>query len=426
MADAGTIILGAGLAGLGCARALPGAHVFEALPHPGGHAWSHEVGGVYFDEGAHICHAKDPTWLEMLYGAAGDVEHIAECQVANYTEGKWITYPVQNNLRDLSEADRQAALRDFEAAQSMPSGREPANYHEWCLTQYGRFLTEKYYRPYTNKYWRVPMEEMATDWLGGRLLPAQVDRIRAGARAPQKESQAVFARFHYPARGGFFSFFKPLYAGLNIQYGKRAVEIHPERKQVVFQDGATESYQALASSIPLPELVRIVKGVPVEVAKAAAKLRHVQLLCVNMIIECADLTPHHWFYIYDEDVDVSRVKVNSNVAPQSVPDGHTALQVEIFRRMDEPLPVDVLTEKAVKDLERILGFGSDDVRIVRPVHVPYAYVISDLHRASAVDAIIPWLEAQGIYPMGLFGRWKFIWSDAAYQSGMETAERMGA
>ena len=61
-----TIILGAGLTGLGAARELPGSVVYEAKDHPGGHVYSHHQGGLHFDEGAHICHAKDPEWVELL------------------------------------------------------------------------------------------------------------------------------------------------------------------------------------------------------------------------------------------------------------------------------------------------------------------------------------------------------------------------
>ncbi len=442
-----TIILGAGLAGLGCARALPGARVFEAAPHPGGHAYSHEVDGVFFDQGAHICHAKDPDWLKLLYECAGEVEQIGASRISNHWNGHWVGYPVQNNLSELPHEARVEALKGFVQALSSRSTAEPANYLEWCRTQYGDYLTDQFYRLYTDKYWRVPMEKLATDWLGGRLLPSQIGRIIEGALGKPRESQAVFARFQYPARGGFYSFFKSLFEALPAEYNMRVVEVDANRKEVVFENGEKEAYQRLASSIPLPVLVRAIKDVPSAMREAAACLRHVQLLCVNMIIErdagCEErdegglfghsglrspvsgLTPYHWFYIYDEDVDVARVKVNSNVAPQSVPEGRTALQCEIFRRMDEPMDMGALTEKAVKDMGGILGFDPErDVVEVKPVHVPYAYVISDLNRAHAVNTIIPWLESQGIISMGLFGRWQFIWSDAAYRSGEKTAGKI--
>ena len=56
--------------------------------------------------------------------------------------------------------------------------------------------------------------------------------------------------------------------------------------------------------------------------------------------------------------------------------------------------------------------------------VPHAYVISDTRRAAAVDAIDRWMGERDISLIGLFGSWKFIWSDAAYASGVRAAERL--
>ena len=419
------IILGAGLSGWGCVHVLTGARVYEKKDHPGGHAWSHVLNGVSFDEGAHIAHSKDPEWRARLLALGDSVHRIGQSRVTNFWHGHWITYPVQNHLCELPVEERTAALVDFMHAQMEHQGQTPANYREWCLFQYGRFLTERFYCEYTTKYWRVPMEELATDWLSGRLLPSQADRIVAGALAPMEERQSAFAEFLYPAAGGFYAFFKEALERLPVTYNAAAVRVDSRRREIAFSNGQTESYRALASSIPLPELVRIISDAPEEIRDAAAALRHLQLLCVNMIIRRPALTPAHWFYIYDPDVEVSRVSVIGNLAPNSAPPGHTVLQAEIFRRRDESMDSASLGDKAVRNVARVLGFDSGrEVEAVGQVHVPYSYVISDLNRASSVDTIIPWLEARDIYPMGLFGRWKFMWSDVAFRSGIEAGERI--
>ncbi len=57
-----------------------------------------------------------------------------------------------------------------------------------------------------------------------------------------------------------------------VSYGQRAVEIDPARKTVVFGTGYTAWYDNLISTIPLPELIKIIKDVPGDIADAAAKL----------------------------------------------------------------------------------------------------------------------------------------------------------
>lgn len=418
-----TIILGAGLTGLGAAKQIPGSVIYEAKDHPGGHVYSHEQGGVSFDEGAHICHAKDEAWLALLYENAGEVVRMNQSQVGNYWHGQWLTYPVQNHLRDLPPDLRIRALSEIVSAQMTSRDTAPRNYEEWCRGQYGDFLTDQFYREYTDKYWRVSMAEMDVDWLAGRLLPSQIDRIVHGAIAPQDEKQSVFSTFHYPAQGGFFAFFREMYKDVDIHLNRRLVEVDPAKKRVSFADGSATGYERLISTIPLNDLVRAIKNAPSEILRDAASLRHTQLLGVNMIVNKPDLSPYHWFYIYDSEIDISRVKVMSNLIPDSVPPGTTVLQTEIFRRDDEAFDVPAMKKQAVKDMARLLGFDPDqNVAMVDHVVVSHAYPIPTLGRQEAVDRILAWLQSLGIESIGLYGRWKYCWSDQAFAAGKAGGE----
>jgi len=421
----GVIVLGAGLAGLGCARSLPGCRVFEAKGHSGGHAFSHQSGGVYFDEGAHICHTRDDDFYNLIRGAAGDVNQISGSLVQNHWRGRWMAYPVQNHLNELPRRERLQALQDFVMAQIERRDADRENYDQWCRAQYGDYLTDEFYAAYTRKYWRVPMDELATDWLGGRLIPSDVPRIVAGAFESQPERQTTFARFRYPAQGGFFRFFERLYDDVRVEHYQRAVEIDPRERWVRFASGRQEHYEQLASSIPLPQLVAIVRDAPARIREAAARLRHTQLLCVNMVVGRENLSDCHWFYIYDEAIDAARVWLPGNLAPGSVPRGVTALQAEVFRGGDEPIDTAALVERTVSQIARLLDFDPrSELRTVSHLHVPAAYVISNVHRASAVDEIRAWLEGVGIHTMGLYGRWKYVWSDNAFRQGEEAARQI--
>ena len=421
MSKRGTIILGAGLSGLGCARQLPGATIYEANGYAGGHAYSHAAGGFAFDEGAHICHSRDQGYLDMIYGSAGRVHQIKTSKVLNRRNGDWLTYPVHNNLHELAPRERILALGDFVKAQINRGDKPPANYLEWCRLQYGEFLTKEFYERYTTKYWRTPMERLGTDWLSGRLLPAQIERVLAGSVETQAESQAVFAQFHYPAEGGYVRFYTRLYEGLDIRYNHQAIGVDWKGKKITFSHGEAVDYETLASSIPLPKLVGMLADAPTEVREAGCKLRSTKLLCVNLVVNRPRLTDTHWFYIYDQETEASRVSLASNLGQEPAAEYATALQAEIFRRDDEPLPVEALVENTVKQLTACLGFSRHEITTVFPVVVPHAYVISDVDRAATVDFLVRWLQTKGIYSMGLLGRWKYIWSDAAFRDGENTA-----
>lgn len=422
MPDRNVIVLGAGLAGLGFARHCPGARVFEADPEPGGHARSHEFAGVWWDRGAHICHSQDKAWLALVC-ARTPMHEMTRSTVLNHKAGRWFAYPVQNHLADLPPADRDAALADFLAAQETHRGQTPKNYEEWCRFQYGDFLLENFYRLYTAKYWHVPMAELATDWLGGRLLPSQVENIIAGAQGRQEEKQAVFSRFRYPKQGGFHAMLAHLSDGLAVHLNQRAVVVDAARRRVHFEGGAEADYEALVATIPLPQLAGMIPDVPADVRAAADKLRALRQYCVNFVVDRPALSPANWFYVYDSDIAVSRVSFPFSLSGQR--NGRTAIQAEVFVPGNARPDEEGLRDQAVADLARLLKFDRADVAAAEVRCYPYSYVVSDLNRAAAAAHVRDWLRGRGISTAGLFGDWAYLWSDRAFASGRALAERLG-
>ncbi len=421
----GVVILGAGLAGLGALNELPGAQLFEAKAYGGGHAYSHHLAGVAFDEGAHISHTKDLAFLDMIMDAAGPNVHSFEPSIVrNRWNGSWIGYPVQNHLLDLPETLRISALNDLVMAHVKGNSEPPANYREWCEQQYGTFLTDTFYEVFTEKYWRRSTAELATDWLGGRLMPSQIENVIIGAISGTPAPQASFTRFHYPPKGGFYRFFERLFDAVNIHLEHRAKEIRTSQRLIRFENGREVEFDHLVSSIPLPTLIASIIDVPPSVRDAAEKLHHTKLLCVNLVLSTGPLTDAHWVYVYDHDVHAARISFPGNLAPESVGDGF-ALQAEVFRDHREPWEPDTLVQESTAQLAALLHFHpSRDVTAVKGVTVEHAYIISTPDRAPAVDHITDWLRSVGVFPTGLYGRWRYMWSDQAYRSGQTSAQQV--
>lgn len=420
----GVVILGAGLAGLGCGGALPGSRLYEARAYPGGHVYSHELAGFFFDEGAHISHSKDPAFVDLITDTASDVVEIPKSTVRNHWNGYWTGYPVQNHLADLPAEVAADALFDLIAAHSEPRESAQNDYREWCEAQYGLTLTDQFYEAFTEKYWRRQTAELATDWVGGRLIPTDLRNVIRGAMGLEPDAQATFSTFRYPTTGGFFSFFKDLYSELDVAYGHRVVQIDPKHRTVAFENGRSVDFEHLASSIPLPDLVRMVKDVPESIRNAASRLHHTKLLCVNLVVSTDHPTDLHWAYIYDKSIEAARVSFPGNLSPASCPPGQMAVQAEVFRDHRESWDVGGLTSVTIDQLGSVLGFAPEQVVARDAVTVDHAYVISDHDRASAVRYIIGWLKQAGISTMGLYGTWEYMWSDRAFASGAQTASHI--
>ena len=82
-----------------------------------------------------------------------------------------------------------------------------------------------------------------------------------------------------------------------------------------------------------------------------------------------------------------------------------------------------LAEKAI-DQFRGTGILTSDhsIEYIGSMRIPCAYVIYDAHRKKAVPMLLKFLEKNGIYSIGRYGRWEYSSIEEALREGLETAE----
>src|SRR6185436_7838665 len=113
--------------------------------------------------------------------------------------------------------------------------------------------------PYNRKLWKVPLTEMETSWLGGRVPLPDLEEMIEGALHPAPKPMGPNARFGYPLRGGFQALmdaFVPHLKG-ELRLNTRITAVSPKRRTVTLSGGAAVPYEYLISTMPLPVLVRM-------------------------------------------------------------------------------------------------------------------------------------------------------------------------
>src|SRR5205085_11131335 len=80
---------------------------------------------------------------------------------------------------------------------------EPGNFEEFIYKIWGRGIAKHFAIPYNRKLWAVPLNEMETSWLGGRVPLPDLEEMIEGALQPVAKPMGPNARFGYPLRGGF-------------------------------------------------------------------------------------------------------------------------------------------------------------------------------------------------------------------------------
>ncbi len=462
------VIVGAGPTGLSAAYHLgQDSLLLEKNATVGGWCRSIEDKGFTFDHAGHIMFSNDSYVQNLYHILLGSNVHWQNREAWVYSKGVHTRYPFQGALYGLPPAvikecivgaiearfgnslqsDPKAGVQCAETktiedccadgsvdiasdAQSLPSSSrygEPRNFEEFIYKIWGAGIAKHFAIPYNKKLWTVPLTEMETSWLGGRVPLPDLEEIIEGALEPVAKPMGPNARFGYPLRGGFqalMSGFLPHLKG-TLELNASVVQISPIQRIVALADGRRFSYENLISTMPLPELIKLIgEQAPEEVRQAARGLQHISVRCVNLGINRENITDKHWIY-YPEDTIFHRIFVQGNASPGCNPPGGFGLTCEISYSRWKPLPENgpSLIERCMADCVKVGILNSDDTLITaNQVDMPYAYVVYDHARAKNVATVKSWLTAHDIVLAGRYSEWEYYNSDHAFIAGKKAAE----
>ena len=425
-------IIGSGMAGLGAAHYLSDnkmeSVMLEKDSHFGGHTASHEFKeGFVFDEGPHISFTENER-IKALFadGVDGHYREI-NAKVNNYWQGHWIKHPAQCNLHGLPTDMVVKIIQEIIDIQNQPEAKIE-NYSDWLYASFGKTFSETFPMEYTKKYHTTTAENLSTDWLGPRLYKPKLEEVLNGALSADTQNVHYITEFRYPDRGGFVSFLAKFITRTSLKLNCKVVEIDVDSKKLKYESGAEENYEHLISSMPLPEIIKVIKKVPDEVKQAASKLACSEVVIVNLGIGRPDVFDAHWTYFYDDDIAFSRLSTPFLQSPNNVPNGCSSLQAECyFSKKFKPLdksPEDYI-DIVINDLKKCSIFKDDEEIIFKDVmHISYGNVIFDLERKSALKTVHEYLDEVDIVYCGRYGEWKYIWTDESFISGERAAEKV--
>jgi protoporphyrinogen oxidase len=134
--------------------------LIEKAPHLGGLASTLQMEGYCFDTGSHRLHDDCvPSVALLLNELCGDDLLRRERNGVIYVRGKPLPYPptVFDILHSLSMRERAFAVRDLIRSRMVRTRLSPpANFERYTIEKVGRFLYERFYRPYAAKLYGIP------------------------------------------------------------------------------------------------------------------------------------------------------------------------------------------------------------------------------------------------------------------------------
>ena len=421
-----SIILGGGLSGLSACYHGNGI-IYEKKNNAGGQARSHNDKGFIFDEGIHVMHTNNKYVLNLMDELEVDME-IRERSAWIVSHGKMTRYPFQANTYGLPVGIVKDCLLGFIENDFTDNGKVE-NYEDWIYYMFGKGIAEHFMLPYSQKFWGIDAKDLTTEWVNVRHPKPSMKEVVTGALQDQTKGFGINAVYRYPKKGGFGYIGERFIEKCKdrINTGMEATSIDEIKKEIEFNGGTIVPYATILSTLPLPELIKIIPDTPDDVRKAVGKLRTNSMFVVNIGINKEKLTDKNWIYYLEKEYSFIRVSFPSNQSDYVAPPGTSSIMAEIAYGNDNPLPTsrDKMADRVVNELiaAKVLS-ATDEIIYLDTVDVKYGYVIFDKERRPAIKKVHDYLKSKGIIPCGRYGLWAYLWSDEAILSGKKAAEKL--
>jgi len=435
------VIIGAGPAGLGAAKQLTSLRyrewcLLEAQNRPGGLARSfRDDKGFTWDIGGHVQFSHyeffDDAMLDFL-GKDGWLQHERESWV--WMRNRFIPYPLQNNVHRLPPEDLDKCLQGLIAITRHPRPR-PTDFSGWIDSTFGPGLAEVFMRPYNEKVWAFPPAAMNASWVGERVATTDLSRIlRNLVYNCDDVSWGPNNRFQFPKSGGTGAIWGACAATLppsRLQYSKQVVDIDLNQRLVRTLDGSEVKYDALVSTMPLRELIKISHRDDL-IPQAERGLWHSSVNIIGVGLRGKpkpELAKKCWIYFPEGNCPFYRATVFSNYSHANVPDPerYWSLMCEVSESVHKPVNQATLVDEVIDGaLNTRLIADRTEIASVWSYRAPYGYPTPGLHRDEVLAELIPEFERWGVYSRGRFGMWKYEVSnqDHSYMQGVEIIERL--
>jgi len=421
-----TIILGAGLAGLSAAFHLKKNYqIFEKENKSGGLCRSYKVNGFTFDYDGHLLHFRKKSTREfvgkLLYSNLSCHRRNSFIRYLGYD----VPYPFQANFLKLPPKVANECLQGLKEAKNGHCKDYP-NFKLWVYAAFGEGIAKHFMLPYNQKFWTIPCKDLTCEWLDGFVPVLKFsDVIKRSSNA--MKSIGYNANFYYPARGGIEELPLALERniGEKINLNSEVTEMDLRSKEIIINHKQKIRFNHLISSIPLPELNKLIRKIPAAIKEAIDLLNYNSILVFNIGIKGKIPSDKHWIYFPERKIKYFRIGFYNSFSSGLSPDGHSSIYVECSYSKNSPVNIEKIKEEIAATLVREKVISSyTDLVAYSVLNIKYGYPIYDHNYRYAVSTVTNFLSGLGVYSIGRYGSWKYMTMEDVLLEGQNIALRI--
>jgi protoporphyrinogen oxidase len=429
-----TLILGAGIAGLSAAWHLRkkgiSCPVFEKEGEVGGLCRSKKVHGFTFDYSGHLLHFKNSYAFNLVRKLFREqfVKHERSAWISTY--GRYTRYPFQANLFGLPPRVIKECLEGFVRAQKRKRGgsiKETMNFSQWTRQTFGEGIARHFMDPYNAKFWTVPPGELTCEWLDRMIPVPSLKQVFEGANKESKKQLGYNVHFWYPRKGGIEQLPQAFVKSLEHVYVRNKISrIDLAKREIETSSGRRERFDALISTIPLPEMSHLIPGLSKEMRAVFKRLRWNSILNLNLGVSLnGDTLKRHWIYFPKKENCFFRVGFPHNFSSDLAPEGKGSLYAEVSYSDCKPINKQKAISHITRDLKKIGLLSPKDKICAKDINdIKYGYPIYDRHYKAAREKALSFLHKNGIFPCGRYGSWRYMSMEDAILDGKRVAEML--
>jgi protoporphyrinogen oxidase len=424
------VILGAGLAGLSTAWHLKqrgiGATIFEKENTVGGLCRSKQISGFIFDYDGHLLHFRNSYTLKLVRKLLKGnlVRHERSAWISNF--GIFSRYPFQANLSVLPKPIARECLLGFIQADSFRANKSQVNFLEWINSTFGKGIARHFMIPYNKKFWTVPLSQMTCAWTDKFIPQPSLVDITNGFSGKGRDGFGYNAIFWYPRKGGIGQLPQAFEREIGDVCKSCCISKIDLKKQEITVEGAGKRrFDILISTIPLPELTRIIKPLPDKVLSSFKKLRWNSIFNLNLGVEGNCQDGKHWVYFPHREATIFRVGFFHNFSNAIVPRGNSSLYAEVSYSKDKPINRKKVTCQIINDLRSVGVISKRNRILAQDINdIKYGYPIYDQHYSQATKTIKEFLLRNNIIICGRYGNWQYLSMEDAILDGKRVIEEI--
>lgn len=357
------IILGAGIAGLSAAFFLKRTGrpfiILEKNSNYGGLARSFDWNGFRCDFAAHRLFTHDQQVLDLLLDMVPMHHHQRRSQI--YYQDTWMKDPIDivdlahySPLGETFQLATDYIRRDKNATED--------SFKAYVTKNYGEYLYQAFFRPYTERLFSLPGDQIAVEWARRKVrLASPITRFK-------KATKTKFNSFYYPIHGGYGAIADALYNEIkeNIILGAQVTTLERGSNgavtSVIYTHAGEQkrlTADTVISTLPLSVNARLFAIDP--------QLDYQKVDAVYLLINKPQLTANHWLYFMDDKSVINRQVEFKQMSDSNTDPNKTVVCAEVTQSVENPI------DSTVQDLVRSRLIERKDVLDAKVITEPFSY-----------------------------------------------------